>query len=852
MTQQNRLHALYEVTTSQALSEEERFQAALEVTAAFLDMQRGTISHVNGSISTLLYGHDFEVSLETGLVVPIAQSPDSLILKARDLVAIENLSQSSYADSLFSGQPIEALIGTPVWVNGDLFGSLSFTDRFSRPTEFDQEDQDIVRMLGQWVGISLECLLQAHMLRESEMRYDILFDGTVEGILFVEEGVIADANPAFQKMTGFSRQEIIGSHLSDFITREWRDFVARNVNEQSESPIEAVGLRSDGSGYPLILQGRNVARKGLPVWMVTVRDLSDRDRAEVAEREQQILADVLRDSAATLNSTLNLDDVLDNILNNIGQVVPHDAASIMLVEGDAARIVRTRGFSKHGGKQAAKVVDSLEFSLHESTNLREIVTTGLPLIVSDVLDYADWQVIDATAWIRSYAGMPIRSEGEVIGILNLDSAAPNFFTEVHAERLKAFADQAAAAIKNANLYTKSQQRNQQLALLNRITRISAAVLEMTDLLQALSDSIAMLIGGDGCFITLWDEESQQPLPGAAYGAFDAAYQKMFPTQPGEITLAESAIREGRPLVIEDIMDSPYISPRLAVQLPVESALVVPLLANERDLGALVVAFSSYHQFDSEEIAWMVQAAELIALAISKAEVYAELESRNRELDAFSYTVAHDLKSPLATMIGALDLLRELEASNLTAEGREMLRVAERSSGRMVGIIESLLLLAQLQSAQKTICPVEMLPVIETAVERHKNDIDGRGVSITIDPNLPDVMGYDPWLEEVFANLISNAVKYIGDDNEDPQILIRAFRKDGYVRYEVVDNGLGVAEEDQDRLFEMFTRFHVTANKGFGLGLSIVQRIIHKLNGQIGVVSAPGEGSTFWFALPAAE
>ncbi len=852
MAQQNRLHALYEVTTSQTLSEEERFQAALEVTAAFLDMQRGTVSHVNGTVSTLLYGYDFEVSLETGLVVPLANSLDSLILEAQDLVAIENLSESEYADNLFADQPVEALIGVPVWVNGDLFGSLSFTDRYPRPAEFEQEDQDIVRMLGQWMGISLECLLQAHVLRESEMRYDILFEGSVEGVLFIEDGVIADANPAFQKMTGFSRQDIVGSHLSDFITREWRDYVARNIGERLESPIEAVGLRSDGSGYPLQIQGKSIARKGLPILMVTVRDLSDRDRAEVAEREQQVLADVLRDSAATLSSTLNLDDVLDNILNNIGQVVPHDAASIMLLEGDIARIVRTRGYSKHGGKQAASVVNSLEFNLQDSSNLREIVTTSQPVIISDVLDYSDWQVVDATAWIRSYAGMPILSDGEVIGLLNLDSAAPNFFTAAHAERLKVFADQAAAAIRNAHLYAKSQQRNQQLALLNRITRISAAVLEMNDLLQALSDSVAMLIGGDGAFITLWDEESQEPVLGAACGSFDAAYQKLFPTQPGEITLTESAIREGRPLVIDDIMDSPYISPRLAVQLPIESALVIPLMANERDLGALVVVFNSSHPFDSEEIAWIVQAAELISLAISKAEVYAELESRNRELDAFSHTVAHDLKSPLATAIGALDLLRELEINNLTAEGQEMLKVAERSTSRMVGIIESLLLLAQLQSAQKTIGPVEMLPVIEKSVDRLRNDINGRGVKLEIDPNLPDVMGYDPWLEEVFSNLISNAVKYIGDQNEDPQIMIRAVRKDGHVRYEVADNGLGIEEADQDRLFEMFTRFHVSANKGFGLGLSIVQRIVHKLNGQIGVISAPGEGSTFWFTLPAVD
>jgi signal transduction histidine kinase len=112
------------------------------------------------------------------------------------------------------------------------------------------------------------------------------------------------------------------------------------------------------------------------------------------------------------------------------------------------------------------------------------------------------------------------------------------------------------------------------------------------------------------------------------------------------------------------------------------------------------------------------------------------------------------------------------------------------------------------------------------------------------------MGYGPWIEEVFANLISNAVKYIGKDNEAPCITIRGMRDGDMVRYEVEDNGLGIKPEDQARLFDMFSRFHKGEEAGFGLGMSIIQRIVTKLKGTMGVQSEPGVGSTFWFALPA--
>jgi PAS domain S-box-containing protein len=230
---------------------------------------------------------------------------------------------------------------------------------------------------------------------------------------------------------------------------------------------------------------------------------------------------------------------------------------------------------------------------------------------------------------------------------------------------------------------------------------------------------------------------------------------------------------------------------------------------------------------------------------------AELEDRNRELDAFGHTVAHDLRSPLSGIVGYLEMIREAEGEQLSSFGHQLVNEAVRSADKMGQIIDSLLLLAQLRDASHEIGPVPMKPVIGAALERLRAETEARGVTVVVEDDLPPVMGHGPWLEEVLANLIGNAVKYAGLRNPDPHVAIRARREPGTVRYEVSDNGMGINPQDQARAFEMFSRFHSGHAEGLGLGLSIVQRIVAKLNGQVGVESALGQGSTFWFSLPAA-
>jgi PAS domain S-box-containing protein len=166
-----------------------------------------------------------------------------------------------------------------------------------------------------------------------------------------------------------------------------------------------------------------------------------------AEREQRELAQTLSEVGAALVSTLDMDNVLDRLLEQVSRVVPNDVANVMLIEGNQVRITRWRGYDRFG----IEAVSTEAHPIADIPNLRQMIETGQPIVVTDTQADPHWLRRSKVGW-RSYVGAPVRVQGRVIGFLNVSSATPGFFTPTHAERLRAFADQAAIAWQNAQLY----------------------------------------------------------------------------------------------------------------------------------------------------------------------------------------------------------------------------------------------------------------------------------------------------------------------------------------------------------------------------------------------------------------
>jgi PAS domain S-box-containing protein len=223
-----------------------------------------------------------------------------------------------------------------------------------------------------------------------------------------------------------------------------------------------------------------------------------------------------------------------------------------------------------------------------------------------------------------------------------------------------------------------------------------------------------------------------------------------------------------------------------------------------------------------------------------------------DLNAYAHSVAHDLKNPVGVIIGFADVLeRDLNTCS-PREIAEMVQAISRSGQKLNRIIDELLLFAQVQNAAVETGPLNMAAVVAETLFRLSPLQTDYHAEISVPTSWPVASGYAQWVEEVWVNYIGNALKYGG---QPPQVQIGSdLQPDGFVRFWVRDNGDGIPPETCAQLFAPFARFAPTRAAGHGLGLSIVQRIVEKLGGQVGVESAgkPGQGSLFYFTLPTAD
>jgi signal transduction histidine kinase len=246
---------------------------------------------------------------------------------------------------------------------------------------------------------------------------------------------------------------------------------------------------------------------------------------------------------------------------------------------------------------------------------------------------------------------------------------------------------------------------------------------------------------------------------------------------------------------------------------------------------------------------------------------ADLEARNEELDAFAHTVAHDLKGPTNKILGYAEALLHEESRPLP-EGmrRRCLEIVAQGARQVGTLVDDLLLLAQVRGEEVRPVPLDMRSIVSAAERRLVYLIKKGEAELIVPDTWPAALGYAPWVEEVWVNYISNAVKYGGSgegergDGAVPPRVELGFDASGgegsavrsQIRFWVRDNGSGLTPEEQKVLFTPFTRLDQVNTEGHGLGLSVVRRIVEKLGGEVSVKSQKGAGSVFSFTLPRAD
>lgn len=302
---------------------------------------------------------------------------------------------------------------------------------------------------------------------------------------------------------------------------------------------------------------------------------------------------------------------------------------------------------------------------------------------------------------------------------------------------------------------------------------------------------------------------------------------------------------GRPVAVA-IPEYPGADP-----IPPETRIHRPIQGDEHILEVRSSSLTNGHREAGGRLILLRDITERVRTEEAFQRANRELQARTEELDAFGHTVAHDLRNPLAIIRGFAELLDDETAILSEEERHASVQNIIRVVRRMERIVEELMLMFGLSRTGVQMQPLDMTAVIAVVLDRMALDLRDAGAEVVMPSAWPVALGHPAWVEEVWANYISNAVKYGG---RPPRVELGATAEEERVRFWVRDNGPGLTAEQQSRLFQPFERLGTQRATGHGLGLSIVRRIVEKMGGEVGVESSgiPGEGCTFSFTLPLAS
>lgn len=306
------------------------------------------------------------------------------------------------------------------------------------------------------------------------------------------------------------------------------------------------------------------------------------------------------------------------------------------------------------------------------------------------------------------------------------------------------------------------------------------------------------------------------------------------TRQPAVNPIDRALQEGRVVELED---NTLLVTKSGVEISIDDS-AAPIRDDKGNIEGVVLVFRDITERKQAE-----QKLRQFAL---------EVQAQNAELDAFAHTAAHDLKSPLNPVIGFAELLVKEHVTMPANEVDQFLQIIARNARKMANVVDELLLLAQVRQADVQIKPLRMETIVAEVQQRLGFLIEQYEAKLILPEQWPVALGYAAWVEEVWANYLSNGLKYGG---RPARLELGATEQpDGQICFWVHDNGPGLTPAAQAKLFTPFTQLSQIRSTGHGLGLSIVQRIIEKLGGRVGVESegVVGQGSLFYFTLPGNE
>ncbi len=420
----------------------------------------------------------------------------------------------------------------------------------------------------------------------------------------------------------------------------------------------------------------------------------------------------------------------------------------------------------------------------------------------------------------------------------------------------------------ARLYDELQARTQELGrsvqqqkALAEVSLVVSSSLDLQTVLTTIVAHAVQLSGTDGGAIYEFDETSRAFDLRTTHQMSEELIERL---REARIQLGETAVGRAattrQAVQVPDILDEPAYPLRdVMARAGFRALLVIPLLREERIVGALVVRRRAPGEFDQKTVDLLQTFASQSVLAIENARLFQEIQEKGRQLEIasqhksqFLANMSHELRTPLNAILGYAELIMDGVYGEAPEKIRDVLDRVEKSGRHLLGLINDVLDLSKMEAGQLTLSLSDysleqVVQTVYTAVESLAAE-RRLTLNMAVMPELPVGRGDERRLTQVLLNLVGNAIKF----TEAGEVRIEARAADDAFVVSVSDTGPGISEEDQEKIFEEFQQADTTSTRkqgGTGLGLSIARRIVGLHGGRIWVKSAVGSGSTFTFTVP---
>jgi signal transduction histidine kinase len=569
--------------------------------------------------------------------------------------------------------------------------------------------------------------------------------------------------------------------------------------------------------------------------------------------EQSRLA-ILYELSSQLGTTLDLSEVLNQVMDAIIKLTSAERGFLMLfnevtgeLETMAARNVDEKAMDSRASEISRTVVE-------------RAAKTGKGIVTNNAQEderFSGQQSVVGFQ-LRSIMCAPLRARGRTLGAVYVDNRFfTNIFKDEDLELLATFANQAAIAIENAKLFTLTDQalarRVAELSLFQQIDQELNRSLDLDRVLSLALDWAIRLTTAEYGSIGLMEQMEE---PSEEY-----ALRLLF-YKGGEDVKEPALIHTTHPILSQILAENKSLVTRglTADQafdgLPATVQLSVPVRRDGTITGLITLKSQNANALNHEDVEFVERLADRAAVAIKNARLYQDIAAANQAKSDFVSLVTHELRLPMTSIKGYTDLLASGMVGALNEQQMQFIDVVKRNLDRMGALIRDLGDINRIESGRMKFEfeVVDLVEVVSDVVDSLREAVDGRKQTLAVDvsDDFPAVHADPTRLSQIVTNLVSNAHKYTPDEGT---IQVVAAHNGRIATISIIDNGLGISEENQEKLFTQFFRAEdreVREQVGWGLGLSIVKKMVEAQGGEISFKSELGQGSTFAFTVPLSE